>query len=125
MSLIENIKQHLWWVPLGQVTEISAADLNDQLISGIPPQIIDVRTHKEWQKSRIEGAVNVPIQQLKKNIHSLKLDAERPVIAICLSAHRSIPAVRLLHARGFPNAAQLRGGMLSWWKQDFPTIGPD
>jgi rhodanese-related sulfurtransferase len=35
------------------------------------------------------------------------------VVAICLTAHRSIPAVRLLRARGF-EAAQLAGGMLAW-----------
>ena len=38
----------------------------------------------------------------------------RPVVAICLSAHRSIPAARLLRAHGFPDAAQLAGGMLAW-----------
>jgi rhodanese-related sulfurtransferase len=36
------------------------------------------------------------------------------VVAICASAHRSVPAVRLLRAAGYKNAMQLKGGMLSW-----------
>ena len=43
----------------------------------------------------------------------------RPVVAICLTAHRSIPAVRLLHRHGFA-AAHLAGGMLAWRAAGFP-----
>lgn len=36
-----------------------------------------------------------------------------------ISAHRSIPAVRKLRARGY-EARQLRGGMLAWWRAGLP-----
>ena len=32
---------------------------------------------------------------------------------VCLTAHRSVPAVRLLRERGF-DAVQLSGGMIAW-----------
>jgi rhodanese-related sulfurtransferase len=35
------------------------------------------------------------------------------VVAVCLTAHRSVPAVRLLRERGF-EAVQLSGGMMAW-----------
>jgi rhodanese-related sulfurtransferase len=91
------------------------------LTLGPPPQVVDVRTATEWHRSRIPGAMNVPIQELRQRLDSLSLDAGRPVIAICLSAHRSIPAVRLLRARGFEHAVQLQGGMLAWWKAGYAT----
>jgi rhodanese-related sulfurtransferase len=50
---------------------------------------------------------------LRSRIESLKLDPARPVVAICLTAHRSVPAVRLLRERGF-DAVQLSGGMIAW-----------
>ena len=125
MYLLDRFKLHLWWLPIGHVPEINASELNGSLTGDNPPQIVDVRTGVEWQRSRIPGAVNVPIQNLRKTIDSLKLDTKRPIVAICLSAHRSIPAVRLLQAKGLENVVQLKGGMLAWWKEDYNTEGPD
>jgi rhodanese-related sulfurtransferase len=121
MTVSARLNKLFWWLPFGRVTEVSAAELNELLIGQSRPQIVDVRTGTEWRKSRIPGAVNVPIQELRRRLDNLALDAERPIIAICLSAHRSIPAVRLLRARGFPNAMQLQGGMLAWWKAEYAT----
>ncbi len=113
--------QHaLWWLPFGRVVELTAAELHEQVKTG-QGQLIDVRTETEFRRSRIPGAVNVPITELRRRLSSLDLDPRRPLTAICLSAHRSIPAVRLLRARGFPHAAQLAGGMLSWWRARLPT----
>jgi len=42
-------------------------------------------------------------------------DRERRIVAVCLSAHRSIPAVAALRDNGYVNACQLQGGMLAWW----------
>lgn len=125
MTLVDRLKSLFWWLPAGQVAEISASELSQRLAAQAPPQIVDVRTRAEWRRSHIPGAVNVPIQELKHRLGSLQLDAARPVVAICLSAHRSIPAVRLLQARGFNNAVQLQGGMFAWWKENFPTVSVD
>ncbi len=110
-----------WWLPFGAVPEIDAQSLHKQLHTADAPQIIDVRTTMEWRHSRIHGAVNVPITELKTTLSSLKLNKTRPVIAICRSAHRSIPAVRLLRAHGF-NAYQLKQGMQAWHRQNLPVI---
>jgi len=123
---LKRLQELFWWLPFGRVSEVSAAELNEILSSDPRPQIVDVRTGAEWRKSRIPGTVNVPIQELRRRLDSLSLDAERPIVAICLSAHRSIPAVRLLRARGYPHAVQLQGGMLAWWKADYVTeVDPD
>lgn len=125
MALVEQLKSVFWWLPFGQVAEINAGELNERLAAAGPMQIVDVRSRTEWRRSHIPGAVNVPIQELKGRITSLELDASQPIIAICLSAHRSIPAVRLLQSRGFPTAVQLEGGMLAWWKGSYPTVNAD
>lgn len=114
-----------WWIPFGRVPEASARDLAAELAGPNPPFLLDVRTQLEWSKSRIPGAVNVPLPELRRRLPELGLEREpqRPVVAICLSAHRSIPAVRLLQARGVCSARQLHGGMLAWWRADLPTEG--
>ena len=116
-----RLKKAFWWVPFGRGPEVSATDLAAQLKADQAPQLLDVRTAAEWQRSRLRGAVNVPIVELKRRLGGLALDPGRPVVAICLSAHRSIPAVRLLTDNGFSNARQLAGGMLAWWRAGLPT----
>ena len=120
MGILERI---FWWVPFGRVPEIEAAELAVFCDGEAPPQILDVRTWREWRKSRIPNARHVTLRSLKKRPADLGLDPERPVVAICLSAHRSIPAVRLLKRRGFSDASQLKGGMKAWWSARLRTEG--
>lgn len=113
--------QAFWWWPFGRVPEIDAQALQARLKKRTAPQLIDVRTAVEWRRSRIAGSVNVPVTELELRLESLALNKRRPVVAICLTGHRSIPAVRLLRARGF-DACQLREGMRSWWRAGLPVV---
>ncbi len=123
MSALNRLKSTFWWLPFGRVAEISANQLQDYLSEDKPIQIIDVRSSAEWRRSHVPGAVSVPIHVFKQRLERLQLDARQPIVAICLSAHRSRPAVRLLRAKGFSDAVQLAGGMLAWWNKQFPTEG--
>jgi rhodanese-related sulfurtransferase len=109
-----------WWLPFGTVPEIDAVDLKTRLDQRDPVQLIDVRTAGEFAGGHIAGAVNVPINGLRSALPTLALDRQRPVIAICQTAHRSSPAVRVLKQAGF-DARQLRGGMIAWNRTKFPT----
>jgi len=84
-----------WWIPIGSVPEIGAQELAARLRGGAAPQLLDVRTRSEWERGHIAGALNVPIQELRMRLATLALDHGRPGVTICLSGHRSIPAVRL------------------------------
>jgi rhodanese-related sulfurtransferase len=107
-----------WW-PFGRVPEISAPELAAATGNGTV-QILDVRTHAEFRYSRIPGARHLPITHFSSaNLDELGLDPGRPVVAICLTAHRSIPAVRHLRELGY-DARQLKGGMRAWWKTGGP-----
>jgi len=111
-----------WWLPVGSVPEIDARDLDAQLRGPPAPQLIDVRTRREWEQGHIAYSSNVPIQDLSNRLEALGLDPARPIVAICLSGHRSIPAVRLLARRGYPHVRQLRGGMLAWRRNGLPEV---
>lgn len=121
MSIWDSLRT---WTPLGAVPEIAPTELHAALQGDEPPQLLDVRTALEWTQSRIAGAVSVPITSLSTRLPGLGLDPARPVVAICLSAHRSIPAVRVLRERGF-TAVQLAGGMLAWWGAKLPVESGD
>ena len=111
---------HSKWIPFGSVPELTAIELLGNIESG-EVQLIDVRTTKEWRISAIQGSKNIPITQFTREaVQALNFDKEKPVVAICLTAHRSIPAVRVLKEMGFKDARQLQGGMTQWWMQKFP-----
>lgn len=61
--------------------------------------IVDVRTPGEFASGHIQGAVNIPLDQLEKRI--TELNKEIPVITCCLSGMRSEAAKRTLKANGF------------------------
>ncbi|HZZ84330.1 MAG TPA: rhodanese-like domain-containing protein [Anaeromyxobacteraceae bacterium] len=111
----------LSWLPFGHVPETSAEGLSAALRRDPPPQLVDVRTPAEFAAGHLEGAVNVPVGSLSARLDSLRLDTRRPVVAICLSAHRSAPAVRMLRQAGF-DAAHLAGGMNAWRAAGLPEV---
>lgn len=111
----------LSWLPFGRVPEIDAARLHELLTDGGAPQIVDVRTAVEYHSGHIRGAIHAPIFTLQSQLPHLALDRTRPVIAICATAHRSIPAVRWLRRQGF-EAYQLKGGMITWNRLRLPTV---
>lgn len=113
-----------WWLPFGAVPELSPRALADALAASDPPQLVDVRTAGEYRRGHVRGAISAPVSELRARLGVLGLDRRRKVVAICLTAHRSIPAVRLLRAAGY-DAAQLAGGMLAWRAEGLPQdTGP-
>jgi rhodanese-related sulfurtransferase len=112
-----------WWIPFGRVPGVSASALAAELRGPTPPQLLDVRSGPEFASGRIEGAVHAPITAFTAHLEALGLDRRRAVVAICLTAHRSIPAVRLLRRQGF-QVRQLEGGMLAWRAAGLPETRP-
>ena len=108
------------WLPFGRVPEMTPEDLANRLARGPAVQLLDVRTALEYRQGHIAGAVHVPVPSLAAALPSLGLDPQLPVVAICKTAHRSIPAVRLLEGEGF-TAMQLAGGMDRWRRLGLPV----
>jgi|SRR5665647_265600 len=76
------------------------ADLSELVKGGAV--ILDVRTKGEYGSGHIRGSVNIPVDQLHKNLHKLK-DKKRPVITCCESGMRSYSAKGILKSNGFTN----------------------
>jgi NADPH-dependent 2,4-dienoyl-CoA reductase/sulfur reductase-like enzyme/rhodanese-related sulfurtransferase len=69
--------------------------------------LLDVRTHGEVLRGKIDGFLNIPVDELRKNIG--KLDKTKPVYAHCHSGLRSYIASRILEQNGF-TVYNLSGG---------------
>jgi rhodanese-related sulfurtransferase len=111
-----------WWFLFGRVEEIAPRELQDKLLNdGADLQLLDVRSTIEYAEGHVANTRNVPITALPQQLVKLGLDPTRPVIAICLSGHRSVPAYRLLKRAGYSQVYSLSGGMLAWWAARLPT----
>ena len=68
---------------------------------------MDVRTPAEYAQGHIDGAVNIPVDDLRGRLD--ELDPRKPVYVYCQSGQRSYLACRILTGRGFA-ASHLAGG---------------
>ncbi len=62
-------------------------------------QLVDVRTVGEYRGGHIDGAANIPIDQLPGRTGELSKD--KPVVVYCQSGARSARAASLLRERGY------------------------
>lgn len=74
------------------------------------PPILDVRTPKEFAEGHIDGAVNVPLDELRGRMDEVP---DGPLHIICAAGKRAYYATRLLRQRG-KDARVLSGGMKTY-----------
>ena len=73
--------------------------------------LLDVRSAAEFNTGHIEGAVNIPLEELRRRIG--ELDGSRDTWLICGVGQRAYYAVRLLMQQGF-QVRVLSGGMQTY-----------
>ncbi len=96
--------------PLLAVTKMNSADT----------VILDVRDAHEYIKGHIENSINLPLSKLSENIDSIKQYQNQPVIVVCQTGTRSIPACKTLTKTDFQQVFSLIGGMQSWEDNKLP-----
>ncbi len=70
--------------------------------------ILDVRDPGEFEAGNVQGAVNIPLGELRSRME--ELSKEREILAYCVVGQRSYYASRALRLNGF-NARSVSGGM--------------
>jgi len=64
--------------------------------------ILDVRSKGEYGSGHIKKSVNIPVDQLQKNLHKFN-DKKRHIITCCASGMRSSSAKGILISNGYTN----------------------
>jgi adenylyltransferase/sulfurtransferase len=101
------------------IDEMSVTELKRRLDVGEPLVVLDVREPHEYQISRIEGSVLIPLGELSSR-HG-ELDPAAAIICQCRSGVRSAKATEFLRGVGFTNVRNLAGGILAWSDQVDPS----
>ncbi|QVK17050.1 CoA-disulfide reductase [Mycoplasmatota bacterium] len=72
--------------------------------------LLDVRTEVEFNLGHIEGAVNIPVDDLRNQLDKITVSKETPIYVNCQVGLRAYIGVRILQENGFKNVYNLSGG---------------
>jgi len=74
--------------------------------------LLDVRSQEEFAEGHVQGAVNIPVQDLPRRLSEVG-SKDRPVVVYCAAGPRASRATRLLTDAGFTRVLDL-GAMSNW-----------
>jgi len=75
---------------------------------------LDVRTKDESESSPVEGAIHIPIEELRGRMD--ELDKDKSIQIVCYRGTRSAEAARWFYETGYENAVYVGGGWLMFSK---------
>ena len=76
--------------------------------------LIDVREPEEVAIAPIEGAIPIPLGELKTRVHEIDADEDTPIGVICHHGVRSFHATIYLQQEGLLGARSIAGGTDLW-----------
>lgn len=101
---------------------VMAADKGGQFISGTEAKtlvsknhafLLDVRTPGEFAGGHVDGATNIPVQELEAKLATLPAKKDQDIVVYCHTGRRSAMAKELLEKAGFTKVHNL-GPMTNW-----------
>jgi rhodanese-related sulfurtransferase len=92
----------------GIMPAITPGELKAELAGDAPPVVIDTRSAREFREDHIEGAINIPVDEMRDRID--EVPADRPVVMQCATGYRSYVSERILMDSGRRNVRNLLGG---------------
>jgi|SRR5665213_153954 len=105
---------------MAMIPEIAPQELKRRLDAGETITVLDVREPWECAIARLDGSVNIPLNDIPARLQELDSTAE--LVVMCKVGGRSRRAAEFLSARGFSRVANLAGGIDAWTREIDPTL---
>jgi rhodanese-related sulfurtransferase len=97
---------------------ITAQELKRELNDKKKLVLLDVRQPEEFEESRIEGCVLIPLGEVIARAPR-ELNPEDEIVIYCAHGVRSMHALVALRQLGFEKLRSLRGGISEWQEQGY------
>lgn len=94
--------------------EISYEKLKD-IIKNRKAILIDVRSNQEYEEGHINGAINISLYNIEKDIKKTIKEKNEIIILYCSSGYRSRKAKEILEKMGYSNVYNLKNGIDKIW----------
>ena len=99
-------------LPVDHIGQLSAEELHKRMTGGSKIGLVDVRAKREYMTGHIDGSINIPAPDVRKNFKVL--DMKAPIVITCNTGHRSSLAASILKQKGFKEVYNLAGGMTGY-----------
>lgn len=73
--------------------------------------LVDVRNRREFRENHLNGAVNIPLTDIKQNIEKNIKIKNKKILVYCQSGIRSAKAVEIMEDLGYTQVYNLKGGI--------------
>ena len=91
------------------------------LIQNEPEMVIlDVRTPSEYEDAHIEGAINIPVEEIVDRLN--ELSADDVILVYCRTGNRSGTAVGIMEENGFSKIYHMHEGISTWISEGLPVV---
>ena len=91
------------------------------LIQNEPEMVIlDVRTPSEYEDAHIEGAINIPVEEIVDRLN--ELSANDVILVYCRTGNRSGTAVGIMEENGFSKIYHMHEGISTWIAEGLPVV---
>jgi rhodanese-related sulfurtransferase len=105
-------------LPQVDVPAIAPEDFAAMVKKGAHPFLLDLRVAQEFESYHLKGAVNIPLDDIRKRIGNLPKD--RDIVLTCHAGQQSIVGARLLRHLGIQRLKRLDGGIVAWQQKGLP-----
>ena len=101
--------------------EITPDEVARLIAAGETVRLIDVREPWEFEYNRIDGAENLPLDQLEF-VHGERLRKDELIVCYCHMGMRSFNAAMWLKQDGYDRVRSLAGGINRWADERDPEM---
>lgn len=97
-------------IPMQKIEQVPAGDWQDW-VEETDGVLLDVREPMEWARGTLPDSTTISLSFLPASLG--QLESDRPILVVCRAGNRSQLAATFLQRNGFPQVANLAGGLTS------------
>lgn len=108
------------FVDQSKLTYVAPEDLKDVINNNYPIYILDIRNQRSFSEGHINGANNIPLNELEKRRNELSIAKE--ILVYGETELQGFQAGIMLHGLNFYAINVLSGGIILWKEKEFEIV---
>ena len=82
---------------------------------------LDVRPRERYERRHVQGAVSLPLEEIRRDRSGLPADREATIVTVCDVGNLSLSGMLYLKSLGYTNVKSMNGGTSGWAERGLPV----